>query len=210
MIEDPMTHPLMPADNNQFVPDLPPAVPRRHNRFTQWLGKRIMRLIGWRLIGNLPDMPQFIMIAAPHTSYWDFWLVIAGMWAADLKWSLLVKHTAFRWPLGPIIRGWGAVPVDRNASGGVVRQAVDQFDDNEQFVLALAPEGTRKKVTRWKSGFYRIAVKANVPIVCGGMDYGTKRLVLGEPFWPTGDLEADLPQIQAFFADMKGYKPQKM
>jgi 1-acyl-sn-glycerol-3-phosphate acyltransferase len=157
-----------------------------------------MRLAGWRMTGSLPDTPKLVLIAAPHTSNWDFLIGVGAMYAAGFKVSFLGKHTLFRPPLGWIMRWLGGRPVDRTAAHGMVAETVAQIRASERFMLALAPEGTRKRVTHWKTGFWRVAREANLPIVLGFFDYGTRTVGFGPIIWPS-ELESDLRAIQDFY-----------
>lgn len=163
-----------------------------------------MRLWGWSFDGGIPDFAKGVVIVAPHTSNWDFLIGVAAMFALGLRVVFLGKHTLFRWPLGPVMRWLGGVPVDRRSSGGVVRETVALFDRRERMVLALSPEGTRSSVERWKTGFYHIAVAADVPIVPIALDYGERQIRIGSLFVPTGDLERDLGELEEFFFKVEG------
>jgi 1-acyl-sn-glycerol-3-phosphate acyltransferase len=128
--------------------------------------------------------------------------------ALGLRLHWMGKHTLFRPPFGRAMRWMGGVPVDREATRGVVAQLVEEFERRERFLLGIAPEGTRSRVTRWKTGFYRIAHRAGVPIVPVGLDWGTQAVRLGDPFTPTGDMEADIQQLRAWFAPIVGKRPE--
>jgi 1-acyl-sn-glycerol-3-phosphate acyltransferase len=179
-----------------------PHVPRRGGALRAALGRSILGLLGWRLEGGLPDLAKFVVTAAPHSSNWDFIIGIAAVFALRLDVRFVGKAELFRGPLGPLMRWLGGLPVDRHRPEGLVEQLVELFAAREQLVLAMAPEGTRKPVERWKSGFYRIALGAGVPIVPGYFDNGRKRVGFGKPFRPTGDAEADIAELRAFYAKM--------
>ncbi|RME70559.1 MAG: glycerol acyltransferase [Planctomycetota bacterium] len=173
------------------------------------LGTLILRLMGFRLAGRFPRERKVVVIGAPHTSNWDFLPAIGCKWALALPTCYLIKHTLVRGPLGWLLRATGAIPVDRSQPGGVIEQLVRTFETREQLVLAIAPEGTRSWRPVWKSGFYRIAQAAGVPIVCCAFDYRHRRLVFSEPIEPTGKPRADMDRIRAFYRGVEGRRPEK-
>jgi 1-acyl-sn-glycerol-3-phosphate acyltransferase len=189
------------------VPELGPAVPRQGSAFTAALGRALLASGGWRIDGEMPDVAKAVIIVAPHTSNWDFVWGAAAKLALRLRVRFLGKHTLFDGPLAPLMRWLGGIPVDRRSPAGVVEQTLAAFTERRQLILAVAPEGTRRKVPAWKSGFYRIAVGARVPIVPVALDYRERAVVLGAAFEPTGDYDADLPRIQAFFTSEMARKP---
>ena len=145
------------------------------------------------------------MIVAPHTSNWDFIVGVAAMLALDLDLRFLGKHTLFKGLLAPLMRGLGGIPVDRNSPGaGVVEDMAKRFQNADQLILGLSPEGTRSAVDRWKTGFHRIAVAAGVPIMAVALDYGTRQVRFGPLVNPTDDLAQDLEVFRQFFAGMEG------
>lgn len=166
-----------------------------------WL---FLKLMGWRWVGKAPDCPKYIIIAAPHSTNWDFPIMLSIFCMLDDKAYWLGKHTLFRWPFGMLFRWLGGIPVERSSAHGVVEQTVQAFNRHEKLVIAIPPEGTRKKVAKWKTGFYHIACKAKVPIVLGHVDYPTKVGGFGPLFTPTGDLDTDLKEIKQFYEDKRG------
>jgi len=174
------------------------------------LSKFYLKIIGWRRVGLLPDIPRCVMIAAPHTSNWDAPIALAMVFAYRLKAHWLVKHTAFRWPFRGILRWLGGIPIDRTKSTDVVTQMVEELKKRAELVLLIAPEGTRRKVTRWKTGFYHIACGAGVPLVLAFLDYSRKEGGLGTVFYPTGDFNADMAEILGFYATITGRHPERM
>lgn len=172
-----------------------------------WLSIICLRLSGWRLEGKFYDLPKYVMIAAPHTSNWDFPVTLGICFAARAKIYWMGKSTLFKGPLGPIMRWLGGVPVDRSKSNNLVQQMVDVFNRSEQLVLTIPPEGTRSKVRQWKTGFYHIAVGAQVPIVLAFLDFRRKVGGFGPVFYPTGNVEQDMADIQAFYKDIVGKNP---
>lgn len=193
------------------MPDaLPDPVPRRGNWFSEGLGRAVLALMRWHIEGELPPVPQCVMIAAPHTSNWDFVVGIAAMLALRLRVSWLGKGTIFRFPFRKLLRFLGGIPVDRNVPDGVVGAAVARFRQTPQLYVALAPEGTRKKVARWKTGFHRIARGAGVPLCLVTLDYRTRALRLG-PLYETGpDFEADERELKARFVPAMAYRPENV
>ena len=180
------------------IPLLGPSVPRAHSRPAAALGRLMMGLRGWHVEGTIPDLPKMVLAVAPHTSNWDF---LTGLWpklALRLGGRFVGKHTLFRWPLGVFMRWLGGVPVDRSAPGGFVGEAARALREAERMLLVVAPEGTRKPV-EWKSGFYRIAVEAGVPILLVGFDYPRKVIRFGPLVTPSGDYAADLALIRSQF-----------
>lgn len=169
------------------------------NPFAEWVGRAVLGLMGWRIEGRLPALDKFVVIGAHHTSNWDFVIFLAVKFVLRLNARWFGKHSIFRWPFAGLLQRWGGIPVRRHLRLNSVEQAVQSFRDNPQFILVLSPEGTRKKVERWKMGFYHIALDAGVPVVLAALDYGHKRVVIGPPFWPTGDEQADLAQILAYY-----------
>ncbi len=170
------------------------------------LGRSYLRLSGSRIEGAFPAVPKCVVVVAPHTSNWDFPLGVAVVFAVELRVSWLGKHSLFRNPFKTCLRWLGGIPVNRSASHGVVEACVKAFEAAPALMLALAPEGTRKGVSQWKSGFYRIATQAGVPIMPVGFDYREHVVHLMPLFQPSGNLEEDLPLIQARFSQVQGYR----
>ena len=160
--------------------------------------------MGWDVTGEIPNLPKLVIIAAPHTSNWDFVVGVAAKLALRLDVMWLGKDTLFRGPLGGLMRRLGGHPVDRSASHDVVKGVVQEFERRERLVLALAPEGTRKRVERWRTGFYHIAHAARVPIVPVALNFGEKQVQIGPMFVTTGDVDADIRALQQRFAGVRG------
>ena len=165
------------------------------------LGKLVITLTGWRREGPLPDAPRCVLIAAPHTSNWDLLHLLTLAWACGIRISWMGKHTLFRGPLGLLARRLGGVSVHRGRSNDLVRQMADVFASREHLILTVPPEATRSRADYWKSGFYRIALEARVPIYFGYIDYRTKRGGFGSYVEPSGDIVADMDVIRAFYQD---------
>lgn len=181
--------------------------PRSGNALTRALGRLVLAAARFRIGGALPAHPKFVVCVAPHTSNWDFVVGYAAKLAVGLRASWLGKDTLFRGPLGRLLRAMGGIAVNRSASQGVVGQVVSRFAERPSLVLGIAPEGTRRKVDRWRSGFYYIARQAGVPIVPVGLDWGRRTISIGMPFSPTGDEREDLRALQDFFAKVRGKVP---
>jgi 1-acyl-sn-glycerol-3-phosphate acyltransferase len=167
-----------------------------------------LRIIGWRVEGRLPDMPKFVAIAT-HTSNWDFPLMLLLVLALRTRISVLGKDSLFRWPFGPFFRWCGCIPIDRTKATNVVEKLIHAFGESEKLILVIPPEGTRKKVRFWKTGFYYIAQGARVPIVLSFIDYRRKAIGIGPMLTPTGNIEADIETIRSFYAHVSGKFPEK-
>ncbi len=189
------------------VPELPAEIPRRGGALTAAIGKAMLATRGWRIEGNLPAVSKMVLIVAPHTSAWDLAIALATEMALRLEVSFLVKHTLFSWPLGVVLRAFGGIPVDRRARHDIVEQMTRCFDDNEAMILAISPEGTRRQVDQWKTGFYHIARNAGVPIVPTAIDFAQKTVRFGPPLVPAGDQDQEILELRAFFDQVVGKCP---
>lgn len=170
--------------------------------FMHGLAKLLFRLTGWKIEGTVHQPARFVIIAAPHTSNWDAFVMLTAAYIFRVKIQWFVKEAAFFFPLGILVRAFGGIPIDRSQRKNVVAQAVESFDNAERLILAVPPEATRKRSTSWKTGFYHIARGAQVPIVLGYIDYGRKVAGLGPAFTPTGDLVADFEVFARFYQDV--------
>jgi 1-acyl-sn-glycerol-3-phosphate acyltransferase len=177
---------------------------------TRRLARLALSAVGWRTEGTLPEAPRMVLIAAPHTSNWDAVLLLlaARVFGIELQW--FVKDSWFFFPFGAVMRGVGGVPIDRTAPRGIVEQAIAQLAASERMVLAVPPEGTRGQSAYWKTGFYRIAVGAKVPIVLGYLDYRRKVAGLGPLVYPTGDMHADFEIFRDFYSKVTARFPEKV
>jgi 1-acyl-sn-glycerol-3-phosphate acyltransferase len=183
-------------------PDYPAPV----RAIVKWL----FGLFGWHMEGEVPNYPKLVAIGAPHTSNWDGLVMYGLSIVLGAKFHWLGKKQLFRFPIGWLMRAAGGVPVNRETGKNAVDTSIEVFNERDRFILVIAPEGTRRYVDHWKTGFYYIALGANVPIVMGWVDYGGKRAGLGPILHPTGDIEADFEVIKAFyddFSDKRGRFP---
>jgi 1-acyl-sn-glycerol-3-phosphate acyltransferase len=167
-----------------------------------------MRLLGWHVDGKLPNLSKFVLIGAPHTSNWDFVLFLGFIFTLRANVHFMGKEELFRFPIGWFFRYCGGIPVHRSKSTGLVDQMVDVFNKSDRFILAIAPEGTRYRVTEWKRGFYHIAKNAGIPIVIAVLDGKHKTVRIGQVFHPTEDIETDIKSIQGYFAGVVGINPR--
>lgn len=189
--------------------EIAPEIPRWGNSFTRWLGRAILRAYGWKLDVVLPNQPKMVVIAAPHTSNWDFVFGLAAILALQIRLHWFGKHTIFRAPFRGVLIKLGGIPIDRSAAVGVVAQTTQQFQQKPRLLIGLAPEGTRSRAPKWKSGFYQIAEAAKVPILVAYLDYGRKTIGLGPLIQPSGDYLADLRKIQSFYRSITPRWPEK-
>jgi 1-acyl-sn-glycerol-3-phosphate acyltransferase len=175
----------------------------------RWVGRTALHAAGWELTGTIPDLPRFVCIVAPHTSNWDFPVGLAAKWALGFHVTWLGKDALFRPPLGWFMRAVGGMPVDRRTPNALVERTAQAFAEREQLVLVLAPEGTRDKVTKWRSGFWHIARAANVPVVCAAIDWSRKQVRFGPTLDVHPDVEpdVDIARIKAHYDDVQGYHP---
>lgn len=193
------------SERNGPVPAIPPNMPQvKPNRFTRWLGRTVLRLGGWRIVGPIPDLPKAVLIVAPHSSNWDGFWGMAVKIALGLDVRVLGKTQLFWWPLGPLLRRLGAIPVDRSSPQGTIEQAIAIIRDFDRIWFTLTPEGTRKRVDKWKTGFWKIARNADVPIVMAYFSYPDKTVGINHVFHPTDNLQQDMAQIREWYRPWQG------
>ena len=184
-------------------------LPHRHNRVLQKFGKFMLNLLGWRFDGRLPDISKQVIIVAPHTSNWDFMIGILAVFALDIKAHWIGKHTIFTPPFHLLMEWLGGIPVNRKLPNDLVNATTKRFEQEDKFIIGLAPEGTRSRVSKWKQGFYRIASNAQVPFVCASLDYRTRTIGFGLPITPSGDFDKDFINVSEFYAEVTAKFPEK-
>ncbi|ACL03091.1 lysophospholipid acyltransferase family protein [Desulfatibacillum aliphaticivorans] len=170
----------------------------------RWISVSGLWAFGWKTEGDPPESPKYVLIAAPHTSNWDLLATLCIAFKYRIKIYWMGKDSLFRFPMGPVLKWLGGIPVVRSRSTNMVERAAAEFSNHDQLVLVIPPEGTRGKVRWWKTGFYYIAHTAKVPIVMGFVDFGRKVGGLGPEFIPTGDIDKDMEEIKAFYKNIKG------
>jgi len=170
------------------------------------IGRAVLRFLGWRIEGEIPNLAKMVIAVAPHTSNWDFVVGAATMFALDLRLTFLGKHTLFQGPFAWMFRWMGGVPVDRTKPHGLVADSVRAFEGVDRRIIAIAPQGTRSPVPHFKSGFLHIARGAQVPVLLAALDYGTRTVRFGPLVTPGEDVEADRERIEAFFKSIRGKK----
>lgn len=168
----------------------------------------LLTLSGWKIVGTLPTQAKYLVIVAPHTSNWDFIIGVLARGALQTRIHFLGKHQLFIPPWGWLFRAIGGSPVDRRKNNNLVDSAVQLFATVPDYKLALAPEGTRSAVTRWKCGFYYIASQAKVPIVAVGLDFSRRNIIIRAPLQPSGDMMRDMIDIIAFYREIQGRHPK--
>ena len=174
-----------------------------------WLAKIIyFKVLGWHIVGNTTfskdAVKKAVIIAAPHTSWHDFYIGVLLRAVTQVKTNFVGKKELFIFPVGWFFRALGGAPINRQSNENKVDAIAKLFKEKNEFRMTLAPEGTRKKVIKWRSGFYYIAKKANVPIIMFTLDFKNKQNKISEPFYPTDDIEADFKFINSFYKDVKG------
>jgi len=187
-----------------MLPNVGHTVPRSGGPIAKAIGILGLKVLGWRIEGDIPDHPRMVAIVAPHTSNWDFPVGLAARFALRLDASWLGKHTLFRPPFGWIMRAWGGIAVDRSAAHDVVTQTIEAFKTRSQVFLVITPEGTRKKVSRWRTGFWHIAKGAGVPIVPIVFDWGTRVIHFLPAFTPRENVDEDVAALQSLYAGIRG------
>jgi 1-acyl-sn-glycerol-3-phosphate acyltransferase len=175
----------------------------------RWISIFLLKITGWQTEGAIPQIPKFVMIAAPHTSNWDFPLMMSVAFKLKGKLYWMGKEALFRKPFNGLFKWLGGIPIDRSRSNNVVKQMIDKFVEMDKLILTIPPSGTRHMVKKWKSGFYHIATGANVPVVLGFLDFKRKTGGIGPVVTLTGDMEQDMMVIRSFYADIEGKYPEK-
>ncbi len=186
-----------------------PGPPRRGTARSRGAMTWLLARVGWRVTGEFPTAPKAVLILAPHTSNWDFFVCMPAMFAAGLRITWIAKHTLFFFPAAPILRWLGGEPINRRVRSDTVQHAVERFTAHDRFYLGIAPEGTRRRVAEWKSGFWHIARGAGVPIIPVALDYATREVRLTPAFVPGDDEAADLAAIRGRYACAMARHPEK-
>lgn len=181
--------------------------PELGNSVTQFIGRKLLTLIGWKLEGEFPKEKKVVFCLAPHTSNWDFFIAIFAVLAMKLKANWMGKKQIFVWPVRSLLLKLGGIPVDRKAPGGLVQQIVDEFERSDSMIFALAPEGTRKRVKHWKSGFLRIAKQANVPVYMVYFNFEKKVFGFHPEKIEVDDIDEAMKQIREFYKNIPAKYP---
>ncbi len=173
------------------------------------ISRFVLKLFGWKVVKPNIEEKSYVIIAAPHTSNWDFVIGRFGVSSVGIPQKVLMKKEWFFFPLNFFFKALGALPIDRKGSIKMVDYIIELFKQKDDFIFSISPEGTRSYVEKWKTGFYHIATKANVPLVFGRLDYKKKVLEFSEVFYPTGNFEKDFVEILKYFSDTKGLYPER-
>ena len=182
--------------------------PQRGNRVSKWLGRMLLRMCRWHTEGEISEAPKLICVMAPHTSWWDFTTNLGVMMATGLHASWFIANRYTKGLLGQMLAFLGAIPIDRTSHNDLVTQMVELFNSNERLVLAIFPEGTRKPVATWKTGFWHIAKRAQVPLQLVAVDYAKHATVFGPIIHLTDDMERDIQQMRLYFKSVTAKRPE--
>ncbi len=164
----------------------------------------VIRLLGWQADYRLPEHKKYVLVGAPHTSNWDFLLTMLFFLTSGLRFNWVGKSAMFPWPVAGLFKAMGGIPINRDASTGFITQSIKSLTERERMILTIAPEGTRSYTKFWRTGFYYIALRADVPIALGYLDYKSKRMGIGKTFKPSGNMEQDFKIVRDFYADVHG------
>ena len=193
--------------SNMFIPDLGNQLPKRGNPVSQWLGRMLMRLCRWDIEGEICQSPRSIFVMAPHTSWWDFTTNFGVLLALGLHASWFIANKYTKGTAGKLLAYFGAVPVERSERSDMVKQMVNQFHAREKFVLAIFPEGTRKPVSQWKTGFWHIARETQVPVQLVAVDYAKRATVFGPILQLSDNMEEDIKRMREYFRPITAKRP---
>ncbi|MAH73507.1 MAG: acyltransferase [Cellvibrionales bacterium TMED49] len=188
---------------------VPEQLRSRRGVIPRWIGILVLNLLGWRIEGKIPDLNRSLLIGAPHTSNWDFVIAMASILAINLKMFWLAKHTIFVPLIRPIFNWLGGIPTNRNEPRAVVDRVINIAEKEGSVVIGITPEGTRKKVVKWKTGFLRLSRNLRCPIIMVGLSFSTKRVIIGDLFYPTGNNSADLVAIREYYQQFDGRYPDQ-
>jgi len=191
-------------------PHISESMPSAGNALTRWIGQAILNLIGWKIVGQLPNEKKLIIVGAPHTSNWDFVLAMSCMLSVGLRFSWMMKKEAFFWPLGNLWKAMGGVPIDRKAKADTAQQMADWFKTHDNVWLGITPEGTRSQVKTLKKGYLRIAYAASVPIFIVGIHAPAKEIILDKVFPLKYDTDTDNRAVHRHFKkQFVGIRPER-
>ncbi|MCF6436843.1 1-acyl-sn-glycerol-3-phosphate acyltransferase [Pseudoalteromonas sp. MMG022] len=196
-------------ETNRLI-DVPKQLPRTSGRFFRTFGTVMLRMLGWRITGEFPQSGKFVAAVAPHTSNWDFFVAISVKLSLGIEIKFLGKHSIFVGPIGWLLKKMGGIAVERSQAHGMVAQITDVFNRSEALILGIAPEGTRKKTAKWKTGFLHIAKSANVPVVPMALDYRNKEFVIMPAQHIQGDIEQELQRFCKLFDKEMAKYPQQV
>lgn len=186
------------------IPKLGSDIPTFGNSLSRKIGYMILRSMRWRIEGEIPNLKKMVIIGAPHTTNWDFVIGMSALMALGVRVHWIGKDTIFKWPVKYVWHWLGGEPVDRFHAHGVVEQIIQKFSAHDQFILGLSPEGTRRDIPKWRSGFYHVSVGAGVPILLVAFDFPSKTLRIGELFYPTSNPDSDMLQLTGYFKNFRG------
>lgn len=184
--------------------------PKGGNRIAAGFGRFVLRLFKWKIEGELPQYKKLVIAVAPHTSNWDFFLGVAVLFVLQIRIKFLGKHSIFIPVFKQILTRLGGIPVDRRSAHGVVEQITRAFSEQDEMILAVAPEGTRAPIYPWKTGFLAVAQKAQVPVLLIGFDFKLRTVVIGDLVFPSQDLDSDMAQVYRFFKRINAKYPQNV
>lgn len=187
------------------IPELPECAPTRGNAFSQWFGRLVLRLVGWEFEGEWPEVPQCVVIVAPHTTNWDFIIGLSAALSTRMNVRWLGKDSLFKTPLARFFRWQGGIPAVRDQAQGLVGSIVEIFQDTPKMWLAVAPEGTRSHVGQWRSGFYYMAHGAQAPILPVELDWDIKKIRIFEPYKTTGEIDRDFAELQSLYSSKNSF-----
>ncbi len=178
------------------------------------LSRLILGVTGWKVVGKYPEgVHKFVIVAAPHTSNWDFVYARSALYILGIPVRFTIKKEIMKFPLGPLLRALGAIPIDRspkmNKKASMVHAMIDLFKEKDKFCVMVTPEGTRSRARRWRTGFYHVAMGANVPLLLCFLDYKKKHVGVGPLFHPTGNMEEDIEKIKIFYRGITAKYPEK-
>lgn len=191
------------------IPEPGALTPQKNNIFSRAIGRLLLKAFRWQIRGEVHNAPKFVMVLAPHTSMCDFYVTLAGKLAVGLHSSWLISAAYTWWPLGVLLRRLGGIPIYRNGKHDLVSQFVESFDKSDRMMITLFPEGTRKKVGKWRTGFWYIASQAGIPIQLIRIDYEKRVTECGPVIVPSDNIEADMKMIQEYYRGVKAKYPDK-